>query len=244
MLSLTRTGLRCAAATILFVALATAAAAFGTTAERGVADARIDPSRFSTVVDNPWYPLTPGTTRVYEGTSGGKPARNIVTVTNRTRRLAGVETVVVSDDGYVNGRLEERTLDYFAQDRRGSVWYFGEDTAELDAAGRVRSREGTWHAGRAGGRPGVVMEAEPVVGKKLRQEYLKGHAEDWFRVTTTSTPVTVPYGTFDGLETREWTPLEPGVLDRKTYGRGIGELSESAIRGPQETLELVRVDHA
>ncbi|HZP30597.1 MAG TPA: hypothetical protein VFC99_16720 [Acidimicrobiia bacterium] len=204
-------------------------------------DGRVDPSQFTTRIDNPWFPLVPGTTRVYEGTSEGKPARNVVTVTARTRRLAGVDTVVVRDDGYVDGRLDEHTFDYFAQDARGTVWYFGEDTAVLDAHGRVVSREGTWHAGRHGARPGVAMEAAPVVGKRIRQEYLKGHAEDWYRVVATSTPVQVPYGAFDALETREWTPLEPKVLDRKTYARGVGELSESTVRGPREELSLVEV---
>jgi hypothetical protein len=202
---------------------------------------RIVASDFSTTVDNPWFPLTPGTIRVYEGTKDAKPARTVVTVTNRTRRIRGVRTVVVSDNGFVDGRLRERTLDYFAQDARGNVWYFGEDTATLDRRGKVRGREGTWHAGRDGAQPGVVMQAAPVVGRKIRQEYLKGHAEDWYETVNLSTPVTVPYGTFDALETHEWTPLEPKVLDRKTYARGIGELSESSIDGPPERAELVEV---
>ena len=206
---------------------------------------RVDPSKFSTAVDNPWFPLTPGTTRVYEGMTEGKPTRTVVTVTGRTRRIDGVDTVVVEDQGFTSGRLEENTTDYFAQDTRGTVWYFGEDTATLDARGKVTSREGTWHAGRGGAQPGIVMEATPRVGRDLRQEYLEGHAEDWYRVETTSTSVTVPFGSFpDALATAEWTPLEPAVRERKTYGRGVGELSSTATRGPAETESLVEVRHS
>ena len=202
---------------------------------------RIDPAQFSTTIDNPWFPLVPGTTRVYEGTTDGKPTRTVVTVTGRTKRLAGVDTVVVRDQGFVEGRLEETTLDYFAQDAEGTVWYFGEDTRTVDRNGRTRSAEGTWHAGRGGAQPGIVMEAEPTIGRKLRQEFLKGHALDWYEVVDLSTPITVPYGSFDGLQTSEWTPLEPKVLDAKVYARGVGQISESSVKGGAEYSSLVTV---
>ena len=87
------------------------------------------------------------------------------------------------------------------------------------------------------------MEADPVVGKRLRQEYFRGHAEDWYRVVDVARPVTVPYGSFaDALVTDEWTPLEPAARDRKLYVRGIGEVSELSVRGPKEVLELKTID--
>ena len=111
------------------------------------------PAAFSPKVTNPWLPLRPGMRWVYSGTKDGKPTRDVVTVPGRTITIAGARCVVVSDRLYEAGTLEERTSDYYTQDRAGNVWYFGEDTAELDAAGNVTSREGTWRAGRDGARP-------------------------------------------------------------------------------------------
>jgi hypothetical protein len=139
--------------------------------------------------------------------------------------------------------LAERTTDYYVQDKDGNVWYFGEDTAELDANGQVTSTEGTWHAGVDGAVPGIFMEAIPTVGHALAQEFYEGHAEDHFEVVSLSTPVTVPYKSFAvSLRTKEWTPLEPDVLDNKYYVRGIGEVKEISVKGPVELLELVSVN--
>jgi hypothetical protein len=202
----------------------------------------IDPARFTTTIDNPWFPLVPGTTLVYVGSREGTPARDTVTVTTRTKRIVGVDTVIVEDKGYLAGRLAESTRDYYAQDDIGAVWYLGEDTAEYDRHGKVVSTEGTWLSGRDGAQPGIIMDANPVVGKRIRQEYLRGHAEDWYRVIDLARPVTVPYGSFpDALMTAEWTPLEPAVRDRKYYVRGIGEVRELAVRGPNEVLDLQHV---
>jgi hypothetical protein len=198
--------------------------------------------RFAPRVDNPWFPLKPATVLVYEGVKDGKPARDVVAVTRRTRVIDGVRCVVVHDRLYLRGRLAERTSDYYAQDRRGSVWYFGEATAELDARGRVVSREGSWRAGVDGARAGIIMPARPRAGQRFEQEHYPGHAEDRFAVVTLDARLTVPYGAFTGLlRTKEWTPLEPGVLDAKWYARGIGQIAERTLRGGDERLELVAV---
>ncbi|HEX8855520.1 MAG TPA: hypothetical protein VF752_07950 [Thermoleophilaceae bacterium] len=209
----------------------------------GAAQCRaFEPGRDTAKVDNPWFPLKPGTTLVYTGVKDGRPARDVVFVTDRTKTISGVRCVVVRDRLYSRGHLIERTSDYYAQDRRGTVWYLGEDTAELDAKGRVKSTEGTWHAGVDGARAGIFMPRHPRVGETHRQEYYKGHAEDHFRVVSLHARVSVPYGMFrNALETREWTPLEPGVLDAKRYARGIGEVSEESLKGGDERLELVSV---
>ncbi|HEU4701350.1 MAG TPA: hypothetical protein VFS37_02630 [Conexibacter sp.] len=197
---------------------------------------------FRAHVDNPWYPLRPGTTYVYRGMKDGKPARDVVAVTHRTRVVGGVRCRVVHDRLFLRGRLAERTSDYFAQDAHGTVWYFGEDTAELDRRGDVLSTEGTWHAGVDGARAGVFMPARPRVGERHRQEFLRGHAEDHFQVVSLRARVVAPFGTFDrALRTREWTPLEPGVLDAKFYVRGVGQVVERTIRGGREQLALVRI---
>ena len=197
---------------------------------------------FSAHVDNPWFPLRPGTRYVYRGETDGKPARDVVTVTHRTKIVGGVRCRVVRDRVSLRGRLAERTADYYAQDGRGTVWYLGEDTAELNARGEVTTTEGTWHAGVDGAHAGVFMPARPRVGEQHRQELYRGHAEDHFRVVSLDAHVVVPFGTFDdALRTREWTPLERGVIGAKLYARGVGQVAELTVRGGDEHLELVRV---
>src|SRR3954471_19704296 len=177
------------------------------------------PAHFTAKIDNPWLPFKRGTTLVYKGVKDGKPQRDVVRVTSRTRVVDGVPCVVIDDRVYSkSGKVSERTTDYYTQDAKGNVWYYGEDTAELDAHGKVTSTEGTWHAGVNGARPGIFMPARPRVGEHHRQEFYKGHAEDEFRIVSLHARVKVPYGDFhDALGTREWTRLEPGVLDSKYY---------------------------
>jgi len=185
-------------------------------------------------VDNPWFPLTPGTVYVYRGIKDGKPSRDVVTVSRATRMIEGVKATSVHDDLYVEGRLEERTTDWYAQDRAGNVWYFGEATKELDSHGRVTTREGSWEDGRHGAEAGVFMPAHPRVGQSFRQEYYAGHADDHFKIVALRET---------SLTTHEWTPLEPGVLDQKVYRRGTGTTSEDSLKGGSEHLHLVSQEH-
>jgi hypothetical protein len=195
--------------------------------------ARSGSGGFSARVTNPWFPLKPGTTYTYFGLKDGKPSRDVVFVTRRTITIAGADCVVVSDRLYLAGHLAERTLDYYSQNAGGDVWYFGEDTAELDAKGQVTTTEGTWRAGVDGARPGVFMPAHPRVGQTGQPEFYKGHAQDHFRVAAFLGP--------NALRTVEWTPLEPGVLDHKLYVRGVGDVLERTVKGGDELNELVRV---
>jgi len=202
----------------------------------------IDPKQFSPEVDNPFFPQVVGRTLVYTGVKDGKKALDIVQPTARTRTIDGVRTRVVEDRLYLDNVLEERTSDYYAQDRCGNVWYFGEDTAELDEQGRVTSTEGSFHAGIGGAQPGVFMQAHPELGRKFRQEWFRGQAEDVFWVLDRSAPVSVPFGSFrHALRTAENTRLEPDVLDNKYYVKGIGEVAELSVKGPRESLRLVEV---
>jgi hypothetical protein len=134
----------------------------------------------------------------------------------------------------VHGHLAERTTDWYAQDALGNVWYFGEDTAELNAGGKVTSREGTWQAGVDGARAGIFMPAHPKLGQSFRQEFLKGHAEDHFQVIRLSGP---------SMTTKEWTPLEPDTLDHKGYKRGTGLVKEETVKGGNERWTLTVVRH-
>ena len=188
---------------------------------------------FSANVDNPWFPLKPGTSYRYAGVKDGQRSRDVVTVTRRVRTIAGAPCVTVDDRLYLGGRLRERTTDWYSQDAHGNVWYFGEQTAELDAHGRVTSTEGTWRAGVDGAKPGIYMPARPRLGKSGRQEYYKGHAEDHFRVIGVLGK--------NAVLTEEWTPLEPGVLDHKLYVRGVGTVLEHTERGGDEHAELLSI---
>ena len=194
---------------------------------------------FVHAVRNPWFPLDPGTTFVYTGEKDGKSGRDIFRVTRRTKRIDGVTCTEVDDRLYAAGHLAERTKDWYAQDTQGNVWYFGEATAELDESGRVASREGSWQSGVDGAKAGIFMPARPTVGQAFRQEYDKGQAEDHFAVVSLDASVIVPYtAAAHALLTKEWTPLEPGVLDHKLYVRGIGEVKEETIKGGDERWEL------
>ena len=197
-------------------------------------------STYTATVDNPWFPLRPGVRYVYAGVKDGQPSRDVVTVTHRVRSIAGVPCVVVRDRLYLRGRLRERTTDWYSQDSRGNVWYFGEQTAELDAHGRVTSTEGTWTAGVDGARPGIYMPARPWVGETGRQELYRGHAEDHFKVLGLFRTVN-DAGRRSALLTQEWTPLEPGTLDHKLYVRGVGTVLEHTERGGDEHAELVAI---
>jgi hypothetical protein len=206
------------------------------------ASAQTNPQNFVAHVTNPWFPLKPGTTYIYRGVKDGKRTRDVVTVTHRTRTIDGVRTTEVQDRLYEAGHLEERTSDWYAQDKQGNVWYFGEATAELDKNGHVTSRGGSWLTGVNGAQAGIYIPGRPRVGDSARQEYYKGHAEDHFQVLSLEAAVSVPYVTsHKALLTKEWTPLEPGVLDHKYYVRGIGNVKEISVKGPLERNVLVAV---
>jgi hypothetical protein len=193
----------------------------------------INPSEFTTTIDNEYFPMKPGTTFLYEGGA----ERGEMTVTSDTKKVMGVECVVVDDRAWEGGKLIERTYDWFAQDNKGTVWYFGEDTKEYEN-GKVVSTKGSWEAGVDGAKPGIIMQADPKVGQSYYQEYYPGEAMDKARVLSFNASVTVPYGTFDQvLETREWTPLQPGFFEKKYYVRGVGPL------GNPRDLALLDVEH-
>ena len=205
-------------------------------------DPKLERSSFTPNVTNGLFPLKVGRSLVYTGVKDGKVALNIATTTSKTKIVDGVRTRVLEDRLYLDNVLEERTSDYYAQDRCGNVWYFGEDTATLDPRGRVVSTEGSFHAGVKGAKAGVFMQAQPQLGRQFRQEWFRGHAEDVFKVIGLDATVRVPLGSFrHALRTSERTDLEPVVLDNKYYVRGIGEVAELSVRGPAERLRLVAI---
>jgi hypothetical protein len=204
----------------------------------------IDPATFGSVIDNPYFPLAPGTTYVYEGVRDGAPQRDVFVVTGETRVIMGVTTVVVRDTAtrIADGTVIERTDDWFAQDRRGNVWYMGEGTKLFDAKGRVTSTEGSWEGGVDGALPGIVMPAIPQAPSTYRQEFYVGHAQDTAWLVDLAQSVTVPAGTYPGaLETLEWSPLEPNVIEKKYYASGVGLVLSTSAAGEVENAKLVSV---
>jgi hypothetical protein len=196
-------------------------------------------------VDNPWFPLKPGTTAVYSGVKDGLSARDVFKVTHETHVINGVRCIVIDDRLYLKGRLAERTTDWYAQDKAGDVWYFGEATAVLNPDGTVKTTGGSFQAGTNGARQGIFMPAEPRIGASYQQEFYKGHAEDHFQILTFSAHITTPGASSrHAMVTKETTPLEPGTVDHKTYVRGIGTVLEAAIKGGSERLVLISVHHS
>ena len=183
-------------------------------------------------VTNPWFPLARGSVYVYDGQKDGKSARDVMTVTRKTKMIAGIRALPVSDRLFLNGVLAERTTDWYAQDKKGTVWYLGEKTAELNARGKVTSTEGSFLNGRDGAKGGIFMPAHPAVGQSFQQESFKGQAEDRFRILSMATSITTPVvSSQNAMLTQEKTPLEPGIVDHKYYLQGIGTVKEQQVAG-------------
>jgi hypothetical protein len=143
----------------------------------------------------------------------------------------------VRDNVYEDGKLSEATDDWFAQDKKGTVWYFGEATSTVNSAGKITSTKGSWESGVDGAAAGIVMPAHPKVGQSFRQEYYKGKAEDHFAIESMSERVSTPYvSSRHAMRTREWSPLEPGTVERKVYVRGVGLVADRS-----DNLVLVSV---
>ena len=195
----------------------------------------IDPAEFQATIDNPYLPLVPGTTMKFVEKDGVRVSDNIIEVTHDTKMIAGVKCVVVHDTVLEDGALKEDTYDWYAQAKDGTVWYFGEDTKEYTAGGKV-STEGSWEAGVKGSQPGIIMPAHPTPGEPFRQEYGAGVAEDMGQIAAIGESVTVPAGTYtDVVKTKEWSMLESGS-ENKWYAKGVGVVREESSAGEVATL--------
>jgi len=238
------------AATAVVVAGAAGQAGVGASAAKGQRTIKsgagpgwpktLHPSDFVRRVDNPWFPLKPGSKWFYRGIEGKTHEGNKVHVKHKRKKILGVYTTIVHDVVLKHGRPREVTNDWYAQDRRGNVWYFGEATKELDRHGHVITHEGSFQAGKHGARPGVLFPAHPKRGQTARQEYFEGHAEDHFKILDTGARVKSAYvSSRHAVRTKEWTPLEPGIVENKYYVRGVGIVKEKVVKGPRERSQLV-----
>ncbi|MCW3064966.1 MAG: hypothetical protein JWN32_2138 [Solirubrobacterales bacterium] len=219
----------------------TAIAATTTTTSAPPYHPKIVPADFSNRVTNPYFSLKPGMTRVYDGMKDGVPEHVVVTVSRATRTIMGIKCVIVGDVVTVNHSLEENTTDWYAQDKQGNVWYFGEDSKDYKH-GVVVSTQGTWETGVDGALPGVVVHAKPAVGPTYRQEYRPGVAEDMAKVLTVTATQKVKAGTFHNtVLTLDTDPLNPDKVEHKWYARGVGMIHAIRIGGQHhEEIKLVR----
>jgi hypothetical protein len=164
-----------------------------------------------------------------------------MTVTGATKTILGVQCLVIEDDVTEEGQIVEQAEDWYAQDKAGNVWYFGETFRERQDDGSF-STMGSWQAGVDGAQAGIIMKGQSQLGDTYNQEQAPGVAEDKARVIALNESLTVRYGTFSNvLVTEESTPLEPGFIEHKYYAPGIGTLLAIATQGGQERMELVSV---
>jgi hypothetical protein len=201
------------------------------------------PSQFVAVIDNPYYPLIPGTTLEYRSETSEGTETNTVEVTHETKTILGITATVVHDQVFLEGELTEDTYDWYAQDVTGNVWYLGEASCEVED-GECVSIEGSWEAGVDGAMAGIVMWADPAAhqGETYRQEFLAGEAEDVAKVIGTNASVEVPYGEFTRcIETMDFSPLELGVREHKFYCPGTGLVLEVTSREGRVRNELVDI---
>lgn len=203
----------------------------------GPYDPHMNPRKFSATVDNTYFPLVPGRTLVYKSRTPEGIERVEVTALDETVEIEGIECRPVHDVVTLNGELIEDTIDWYSQHENGDSWYMGEIALNFED-GFIESIDGSWRTGVDGAKAGIIMLGDPEPGDVYRQEFLLNEAEDMARVASLGETVTVHYGTFeDCLVTLEWTPLEPGVFERKFYAPGVGLVLEVNVE-TGERLEL------
>ena len=205
------------------------------------AAAKLDPADLSTEIDNPWWPMKPGSRWVYRETdTEGANQKVVVTVTNKTKQIAnGVEARVVRDVVTEDGEFVEVTDDWYAQDTDGNIWYLGEDTTEYEN-GKPVSKSGSFEAGVDGAEAGIILPANPEPGMSYRQEYYAGEAEDEGKIIALDQQAEVPAGHYKPvLMTNDTNPLEPKVNEFKFYARGVGPVLAVSVSGGSDREELL-----
>ena len=210
---------------------------------QGSEPVQLDPADFTTRINNPYWPMRPGSRWVYSETdTKGMTQKVVVTVTHKTKTIAnGVKARVIRDVVTENGTPVEITRDWYAQDKRGNIWYLGEAVRNYEN-GKLIDRAGSFEAGVDGAQAGIAMPADPVPGLSYRQEYYKGEAEDKASIVTVGQEhVEVPHGYFnkDVLMTRDLVPTEPKVQELKFYAPGVGPLLSMHTDGPGGRATLI-----
>jgi len=196
--------------------------------------AHFNPANFhhSTVITNPYYPLTVGATWRWKGEFRNQPYTQEDIVLNSTRRIDGVVTRPEVDRDLVKGVIIAGSIDYYAQDDQGNVWYLGEAT-EHYVGGKLTDHADSWIAGQAGALPGIFMPAHPDLGKRqYQQEYAPNVAADVEHIVNISRRVCEPLRCYAHVvQANETTVLSPGVLAAKYYAPGVGLIGEDTLSG-------------
>lgn len=246
-----RAGVATAAIAVLLPALAGCGSSGGNTSSAATQSgtntfpqssepSNLNPADFSTTIDNPYWPMPVGREwRVHVSNPQGESLQQTIRVTDQTKKIAnGVTARVVRDVVYTNGKASEITDDWYAQDKEGNVWYFGENTATIENGKKDTS--GSFEAGKNGADAGIAMAAHPYVGLTYREEYYKGHAEDRSKVLALGQQVEAPAGHFtDAILTDDYSPLEPTVSEYKLYAKGVGPVVAVSVSGESEREDLI-----
>lgn len=216
---------------------------FGGTASAETYVPIIHPEDFTTNITNSYVSLPAGIEMHYKGTTAEGIETITVSVGGETKTIMGVKTLVYKDTVWLDGQLIEDTIDYLAQDTKGNVWYFGEDSKSYEN-GKYKDSHGSWMAGVKGAQPGIWMKAHPKVGEVYRQEYLKGEAEDQGKVLSLSETVKVPNGTYKNcLKTLDFTELDRTKDEYKFYCPAIKGFALEISAKSGERSELIGIEH-
>jgi len=177
-----------------------------------------------TKVTNPLFPVSRQASVLFVGRVDGKPFRTEVTLLPQTRVIdwAGqrIETLVSQYAAYLDGRLQEIAYDLYAQADDGSVWYFGEDVADLNH-GAIVTKEGTWLAGKDGPAE-MIMPGTPKVGDVFRTENIPGIAFEEVTVTSVGKKLEGPIGPIEGGMVGQELHMD-GTTEDKLFAPGYGE---------------------
>jgi len=196
-------------------------------------------ANFVKAINNPYFPLVPGSTSIFSGTKDTSKLIQQITITKKTRKIMNVTCVEVDSTLTVDDKLAENTINWYAQDKQGNVWSFGVSVKKYSTSGKVTSTAGTWLAGSNGALPGIVMQANPDANLTYRQNYYKGHAEDIAQVLSLNESVTGTSGSYTNvLEIKEWTPLQPDVVVNKWYAKDVGLIMSKEVQGGNQELQL------
>lgn len=202
----------------------------------------INPAEFDARVGHKYFTLEPGTKFTYRRETRRGTERVETVVLRETKQIMGVTTTVVRETEWLNDKLVEDTRNWYAQDRSGNVWYFGE-LVDNYKDGKVHDHEGSWEAGVGGAAPGIVMLKDLKEGETFAQ----GSSEDVRTVVSIGASVSVPQGKFeDCIKVRDWNKDEGTAVTKHKYfctGLGYVALKESGRTGASrvERAELVSV---
>ena len=189
-------------------------------------------------IDNPYWPMAPGSRWVYRETDGkGGVMKVVVTVTDRTKTIEGIAATVVHDVVSEDGKVVEDTFDWYAQDRWGNVWYLGEDTTEYEDGKASTAR--SWEAGVDGAQAGVILPGQPEVGLPTARSTTPARRRTRARSSASTSRRRCRSAHTRVLMTKDWTPLEPKLVEHKFYAQGVGPVLALTVSGGSDREELL-----